>query len=79
MEKIYKPNNFSFNEISKSIVIKEIEKLNPKKNSQSNDIPPRFITEFFAKIIVKDFNKCLNNGTVPESFKISEVVPVFKR
>ena len=33
----------------------------------------------FATIIVKDFNKSLNNSAHPETFKISEAIPVYKR
>ena len=40
MEKIDKPN-FSFSEIIKSIIVKEIKKLNPIKTLQSNDIPKK--------------------------------------
>ena len=29
--------------------------------------------------IVKDFNKCIRNGTFPKSFKISEVILVYKK
>ena len=33
----------------------------------------------FATIIVKDFNKSLNNSAHPETFKISEAITVYKR
>ena len=81
MDKIEKPN-FSFNEIAKPLVIKEIKNLDPKKTSQSNDIPTKLIKEYseiFATIIVKSCNKCMYNGTFPTSFKISEVIPVYKK
>ena len=45
MEKKDKPN-FRFNEITKSIVVKEIKKLNPRKTSLSNDISKKLIKEF---------------------------------
>ena len=73
MDKIGKPN-FSFNEIAKPLVIKEIKNLDSKKTSESNDIPTKLIwkySEIFATIIVEDFNKCMHNGTFPKSFKIS--------
>ena len=81
MDKIEKPN-FSFNDITKPFFIKEIKNLDPKKTSQSNDIPTKLIKEYseiFATIIVEDFNKCMHNGTFPRSFKISEVIPVYKK
>ena len=40
MDKIEKPN-FSFKEITKLFVVKVIKNLNPKKTSESNDIPWR--------------------------------------
>ena len=81
MDKIEKPN-FSFNDITKPFFIKEIKNLDPKKTSQSNDIPTKLIKEYseiFATIIVEDFNKCMHNGTFPKRFKISEVIPVYKK
>ena len=40
MDKIEKPN-FTFNEITKPFVVKEIKNLHPKKTLQSNDIPTK--------------------------------------
>ena len=40
MDKIEKPN-FTFNEIIKPFVVKEIKNLHPKKTLQSNDIPTK--------------------------------------
>ena len=81
MDKIEKPN-FSFKEITKPFVVKEIKNLNPKKTSQSNDIPAKLINEYsdiFTTITVKGFNKCMNNGTFAKKFKISDVIPVYKK
>ena len=61
---------------------KKSKTLAPRKISQSSDIPKKLIKEYsdiFATIIVEDFNKCMHNGTFPRSFKISEVIPVYKK
>ena len=81
MDKIEKLD-FSVKQITKPIAVKEIKNLNPKKTSQSNDIPTKLIKEYsdiFTAIIVEDFSKCMHNGTFPKSFKISELVPVYKK
>ena len=81
MDKIEKLN-FSFKEMTKSIVVQEIKNLHPKKTSRSDEIPTKLIKEYsdrFATIIVEDFNKCMHNGTFPKRFKISEVIPVYKK
>ena len=81
MDKIEKPT-FSFREIAKLLVIKENKNLNHKKTSQSNDISAKLIKKYsdiFTNTIVKDFNKCTDNGTFPKSFKKSEVIPVYKK
>ena len=49
--------------------------------SQTNDISTKTIKEYsdmFTTIIIKDFNKCMHNGTPPKSFIMSEVIPVHK-
>ena len=79
LDKIEK-SNFSFKEIIKPFVVKEIKNLNPKKTLHSHDIPTELIKECsdtFAAIIIKDFNKCMYNGTFSKSLKISEVIPVY--
>ena len=81
MDKIEKAN-FSFNKITKPFVIKELKNFDPKKTSQSNDIPTKLIKEYseiFATIIVEDFTKCMHNGTFPKSFKISEAIPFYRK
>ena len=42
MDKIEKPY-FSFKEIAKPFLVNEMKNLNPKKTSQSNDIPTKLI------------------------------------
>ena len=81
MDKIEKPILVSM-KITKPFVVKKIKNLNPKKTSQSDDIPTKLIKEYsdiFTTIIVKDFKKCMHNGTFPKSFKISEIIPVYKK
>ena len=73
-------SSFSFKEIIKPFVVKEIKNLNPKKTLQSNDIPTKLIKEYsdtFAAIVIKDFHKRIQNATFSKSFKISEVIPVY--
>ena len=76
MEKIDQPN-FNFIELAKSTIVKEIEKLNPRKITQSNNILTKVIREFsgiFATIIDEGLNKCLNQVTYPQSFKTSDII-----
>ena len=76
MEKIDQPN-FNFNELGKSTIVKEIEKLNPRKITQSNNILTKVIREFsgiFATIIDEGVDKCLNHVTYPQSFKTSDII-----
>ena len=61
--------NFSFKEITKAFIVKEIKNLNPKKTSRSNNIPTKLIKEcsdIFATMIAEDFKKCVHDGTFPK-------------
>ena len=81
MDKLEKPN-FSYKEITKSFIVKEIENLNSKKTSQSNNIPTKLMKEnsdTFTTRTVEDFNKSMYDGTFPKSFIIPEVIPVYKK
>ena len=80
--RIDKNSIFSFKEIGKTEVIKEIKNLDIKKGSLSSDIPTKIIKEFddlFAIFITENFNLCLNKGEFPEILKIAEVTPIYKK
>ena len=73
---------FSFKEIEKTKVIKEVKNLDIKKGSLSSDIPTKMIKQFddlFAIFITEDFNLCLNKGEFPEILKMTEVTPIYKK
>ena len=70
---------FSFKEIGKTEVVKEIKNLDIK-GSHSKDIPTKIIKEFndlFATFITENFDLCLNKGEFSEIFKIAEVTPIY--
>ena len=80
--RIDKNSIFSFKEIGKTEVIKEIKNLDIKKGSLSSDIPTKVIKEFddlFAIFITENFNLCLNIGKFPEILKIAEVTPIYEK
>ena len=66
MDKIEKPN-FSFIEIKKSFAVNEIQKL------------LKILKILKILKTVKDFDKCMHNGIFSKSFKLSEVIPVYKK
>ena len=72
----------SFKENEKTEVIKEIKNLDIKKVSLSSNIPTKIIKEFddlLATFITENFNLCLNKGEFPETLKIAEVTPLYKK
>ena len=58
-------------------VIEEIKYLNPKKATQSKNVPAK--TNYYPPFTGNDFNNCLEQGTFPEQLKIAEVTPTYKR
>ena len=77
-----KNSMFSFKEIGKTEVIKEITNLGIKKGSLSSDILTKIIKEFddlFASFITENFNLYMNKGEFPEILKIAEVAPIYKK
>ena len=72
---------FSFKEIGKTEVVKEIKNLDIK-GSHSKDIPTKIIKEFndlFATFITENFDLCLNKGEFSEIIQIAEVTPNYKK
>ena len=77
-----KNSTFSFKEIMKTEVIKEIKNLDIKKGTLSSDISTKIITEFGNLIsvsIIENFNLPLNKGEFSEIRKIAHVTPVYQK
>ena len=74
--------NFCFEYTSFDQTLKELEKLDPKKTSQMNDIPVKVIKEnkdIVAFFIHHNFNNSLSSCTFSTALKYADVKPVFKK
>ena len=72
----------SFQQVPKDKVIKTIEKLDPKKVIQLNDVPTKLIKSlggFFSDYIYINLNKCIKDGEYVEDLKSGSASPVQKR
>ena len=73
---------FSFKEIGKTEVIKEIKNLDVKKGSPSSDKSTEIRKEFSDSIVIfitENFNLYLNKREFREILKIAEVTPIIKK
>ena len=53
-----------------------------KKTGLLHDVPPRMLrlgVNYFAPLISKLFNSCLDHGVFPDAFKFSKITPLFKK
>ena len=81
MSKLHNPS-FNFEYTALDQTLKELEKLEPKKASQVNDILVKVIKEnidIVAFFIHHNFNKLLWNSTFPTALKYADAKPVFKK
>ena len=56
--------------------------LNQNKSTKSNCSPIKYIklsSHIISPIITKIFNKCINEGTFPDSLKEAEIIPLYKK
>ena len=73
---------FYFEYTSFDQTLKELEKLDPKKTSQMNDIPVKVIKgnkDIVAFFIYHNFNNSLSSSACPTALKYADVKPVFKK
>ena len=73
--------SFHFSSFDKSMIMKEINNLKPKKASRDADIPVKILKlncELFAKFFCSQFNKTISSSNFPASFKFADATPVFK-
>ena len=74
--------SFSFQYVSHDQVLKEVNKLNPRKASQDSDIPVKVIREnidIVAYFIYNNFNNSLSSFIFPTELKYADIKPVFKK
>ena len=75
-------SSFSFQHVPKDKITKTIQKLDPKKVFQSNDIPTKLnksFNGFFSDYIQINFNKCIKDGKYVEDFQKAEKRPLYKK
>ena len=81
-QKIGNQNKFSFEPVALSDFVKEINDINPDKSPSKDSIPPKLLkisSEATANILQKLLNDSLETGTFPESLKLANITPVFKK
>ena len=79
-QKIGNQNQFTFEPVALSDVVKEINDIN--KSSSKNSIPPKMLeisSEATANILQKLLNNSLETGTFPDGLKLADITPVFKK
>ena len=77
------PNLFSFSELTKAEVLKEINLINNKKATLSNTMPPKILkisSKCSADRLTSQVNKSLtNSGKFPSNLKLADITPTYKR
>lgn len=68
--------------ISEEGIFSSLLNLDPKKSAGPDDVPNAFLnrfTEWSAKYLFIIFNASLNEGDLPNDWKVAKVVPVHKK
>ena len=74
--------NFEFNPVTNSAFKKCKKKLDPKKSTGADLIPPKIIiagSESLTVPIPDMANTIINRGKFPESLKLAQVTPIYKK
>ena len=74
--------NFYFSVVSEEDFLKDIKKLNPRKSTQSTDIPIKLLKEngdIFASYLCDFFNQSIENFECPSILKNENITSVFKK
>ena len=75
-------NIFDFTPVSELVIQKCIKKLDPKKSTEVDLIPPKIIiagSESLAIPIRDMANTIINRGQFPGSLKLAQVTPIYKK
>ena len=80
--KVDNQNNFSFEPVALSDIVKEIKDINLNKSSTKDNIPPKMLkitSDATANILQKLLSESLETSTFPDSLKLADITPVFKK
>ena len=75
-------SHFSFKNVQKEEILKELNNLNINKAAQNTDIPTKIIKEnsdIFGDFIFSNFNCCINTSSYPSLLKRADITPVHKK
>lgn len=70
------------NDVTEEKVLKMLLDLDPRKSAGADHIAPTFVKSAAIGLVVPltiIFNKSLKSGTVPSTWKITNVIPIFKK
>ena len=73
---------FSFQPTDLQTVLKEVRNLDESKSSPIESVPARVlkdIIDIFSPKILIDFNSAVSTGLFPQSLKLADVIPLFKK
>ena len=74
--------HFSFKNVQKEEILKELNDLNINKATQNTNIPTKIINEssdVFGDFIFSNFNCCINTSSYPSLSKRADITPVHKK
>ncbi|CAB4026455.1 RNA-directed DNA polymerase from mobile element jockey, partial [Paramuricea clavata] len=69
-------------EVKEQFILNNLHKIDVKKAAGLDNIPPRLLKDsanVIARPLTKIINVSLEQGTVPDHFKLAKVIPVFKK
>ena len=73
---------FSFHEIAKDEIRKEISKLDGSKATAAGTIPEemlKFTIDVHVSLLTKIVNSSIRNGCFPDKLKAAEVIQIFRK
>ncbi len=79
---IYDGSHFGFTEIDEDVVLKKLLKINAKKATGYDQLPPKMIklgAAYLSGPIKSIINQSIRTSTFPNELKAAEVTPIFKK
>ena len=74
--------SFSFSQVERDEIMKEINRLNVNKATQSRDIPTKLIivnSDIYGDFIFENYNNCISSFTFPSYLKNAIITPAHKK